>query len=70
MEIGGRTARRARVDGGHCVACGCCVRMCPMGALSIPWGVRAQVDGARCVGCGRCVPACPGGLIQVEVVEG
>lgn len=48
-----------------CVACGCCVKVCPLSALSIWKGVMAQVDGSRCVGCGRCAQECPAGAIDV-----
>ena len=46
-----RVPRRAQVDQKHCVACGCCVKVCPLGAISIYKGLRAEVDEslvARC----------------------
>ena len=31
--------RRAVVDHYHCVACGCCVKVCPMQAIEIAAGI-------------------------------
>ena len=45
--------RKARVDRRSCVACGCCVKVCPMGAVAVKHGVYACVDEEKCVGCGR-----------------
>jgi len=44
-----------RIDPAKCVACGNCVAICPMGAISIRPGVnRATVDTAECVECYAC----------------
>ena len=48
-----RRRRRASVDQGSCVACGCCVRVCPLSAIQVVKGITAQVDEERCVGCGK-----------------
>ena len=64
-----RVPRRAQVDQKHCVACGCCVKVCPLGAIAIVRGVTARVDGERCVGCGRCAGECPAGVIRIREVE-
>lgn len=60
--------RMARLDRG-CVACGSCVKVCPMGAIQVWKGVEALVDGARCVGCGRCVAECPAGVLRLTERE-
>lgn len=60
-----KKVRQTAAVGEECVACGCCVRECPVRALSVPRGVRAVVDEARCVGCGRCVKACPAGVLAL-----
>lgn len=53
--------------GKGCVACGSCVKVCPVSAISVWRGVIAQVDQVRCVGCGTCQRECPAGIItQVE----
>lgn len=60
--------RVARV-GEHCVACGCCVKVCPLGAVSVWRGVVAWVDSSRCVGCGKCQKECPAGTIELAQRE-
>lgn len=49
----------------ECVACGCCMKVCPLKAISIPTGIRAQVDSSKCVGCGKCAVACPAQTITI-----
>lgn len=51
--------------GSACVACGCCVPVCPKAAIHIDAGVRARVNPEACVGCGRCAKACPAAVITV-----
>ena len=41
-----------------CRACGCCVRVCPVGALSFS-NESAHADAEKCVLCLRCAAACP-----------
>ncbi len=60
--------RKATVSIRECVACGCCMKVCPMGAIRIPKGIYAEVDPARCVGCGKCVKECPASIISLEVI--
>ena len=60
--------KKAQVDAAHCVACGCCVKVCPKGALAIVQGVRAEVNRALCVGCGLCARECPASVIAVQEV--
>ena len=70
METAVRRARRkALVDQGRCVACGCCMKVCPRNAISIPNGIHAKIDEALCVGCGNCVRECPASIISLEVTE-
>ena len=52
-------ARRLARVGRECVACGCCVKVCPKGAVSIVRGIIARVEEEKCVGCGVCAAACP-----------
>ncbi len=61
-----RKKRRARVSQGECVACGCCVKVCPAGALEVFRGLYASVSGDRCVGCGRCARECPASVIGMQ----
>ena len=48
-----------------CVACGCCMKVCPVKAISIPHGIIAIVDSQKCIGCGKCRAACPAGVIEL-----
>ena len=65
----GKKRRKAVVDPSACVACGCCVKVCPMQAIRILRGVAARVDPERCVGCGRCAKECPASVIEIWEVE-
>ena len=59
-------SKRFAEIGEYCVACGSCVKVCPMGAISIWKGVQAQVDMQRCIGCGKCARECPAGTIALR----
>lgn len=61
--------RKAQVDSAVCVACGCCVKVCPMGAIEVVRGVAARVDSGKCVGCGKCVAECPASVIALQEVQ-
>lgn len=67
MEPSKKKRRRAQVDESACVACGCCQKVCPIGAITIFRGVRAEVSAA-CVGCGKCVKECPASVIELREV--
>ena len=58
--------RRAVVDAGSCVACGCCVKVCPMQAIAIVRGIMAEVTEGKCVGCGKCAKECPASVITIQ----
>lgn len=68
MEKTERKRRRAFVSTGDCVACGCCVKVCPLGAIAVVKGIAARVDEARCVGCGKCAKECPATVIEIREV--
>ena len=53
-----------------CVACGCCIKVCPQKAIEIIRGIMAQVDPEKCVGCGRCAAECPASVITIREAEG
>lgn len=65
-----KTSRKGRpkavVDESLCVACGCCVKACPLSAIQILKGVAARVDSAKCAGCGKCVRECPASVITLK----
>ena len=56
----------AVIDKTICVACGVCMKTCPLGAISVYRGCYAIADGEKCVGCGLCGKACPAGCICVK----
>ena len=62
-------AKRLAQVGKSCVACGSCLEVCPLGAISIWKGVIAQVRGEKCVGCGKCAKECPASAIHVTERE-
>lgn len=68
MEKRKRIPRKAQVDESLCVACGCCVKVCPMKAISIYKGIRAVVDWEKCIGCGKCAKECPASVIAIREV--
>ena len=53
--------RRAVVDPSACVACGCCVKVCPLQAI--------EIVQDKCVGCGKCARECPASVIKIREVE-
>lgn len=61
-----KNKRKAFVDQNSCVACGCCVKVCPMKAIQIIKGIMAQVDINKCVGCGKCAKECPASVIEIR----
>ncbi|HSB64939.1 MAG TPA: 4Fe-4S binding protein [Anaerolineales bacterium] len=48
-----------------CSACGNCVDVCPVSAISLN-SHRAEING-QCKGCGICLNACPSGAIKMEM---
>ena len=58
--------RKAFVERKNCVACGCCIKVCPLGAIQIFNGIWAQIDFEKCVGCGKCAKECPASVIEIR----
>ena len=63
-----RKKRRAYVEQEDCVACGCCVKVCPVKAIQIDRGLYAQINEDKCVGCGKCAKECPATVIEIREV--
>ena len=61
--------RFASVDQSLCVGCGCCIKVCPKGAISVPKGIYAVVDMEKCIGCGLCAKECPASVIEIKKEE-
>ncbi|MBM6900343.1 4Fe-4S binding protein [Gemmiger formicilis] len=51
------------------MACGCCVKVCPLQAIKIVRGILARVNPDKCVGCGKCAAECPASVIQIREAE-
>ena len=51
--------------GSECVACGCCMAVCPRDAVHVASGIIAHVDVEKCVGCGKCAKTCPAAVITI-----
>lgn len=64
-----RQSKRAEVEQDVCVACGCCVKVCPLSAISIKRGVYAKVDTNKCIGCSKCAKECPASVIMITEVS-
>ena len=46
-----------------CIACGICVKNCPMGAIRLEDN-HPVIDESLCVSCGMCASKCPRGVIK------
>ena len=62
-------SKRFALPGPVCVACGSCVKVCPLDAITIWKGIIAKVDSKRCVGCGKCAAECPASVITLVARE-
>jgi len=51
-----------------CVACGCCIDICPAGAISFVKH-KAFIDQGVCIGCGECICACKFDAISINWEE-
>ena len=58
--------RKAAVSIRECVACGCCIKVCPKNAIAVPRGIYAEINEDLCVGCGKCAKECPASAITLE----
>ena len=58
--------RKAEVQKYKCVACGCCVKVCPRGAITVYKGIYAEIDEQLCVGCRKCEKECPASVIMIK----
>ena len=49
----------------NCDACGACVEICPVKAISIR-DKKSHIESAKCIGCASCIAACEHGAIDVN----
>ena len=61
--------RKTIIDKDYCVACGTCVKVCPLKIIYIEQGVFADLNYEKCVGCGKCAKSCPASVIDIKVME-
>lgn len=59
----------ALVNKDDCVACGCCVKVCPKQAITVHKGIYATVNKQLCIACGQCAKECPASIIEMGVIE-
>lgn len=69
MEKKIQKKKKAFVNAEDCVACGCCVKVCPKNAIEIWHGIMARINKEQCIGCGKCVKECPASVIQLQEVQ-
>lgn len=69
MATSVKKRKKAKVLRNDCVACGACVKACPVNAIVIFRGIVAEVDTDKCVGCAKCVAACPASAIYMEAQD-
>ena len=48
-----------------CTACGACVEVCPVEAISAGDPIY-KIDADKCIDCGQCADACPAEAISPE----
>ena len=65
MQETKKIRKKANISQSECVACGCCVKVCPLGAIHIHKGIYAKIDNTKCVGCGKCAKECPASIITI-----
>lgn len=53
---------KIQINEDRCSGCGCCVEVCPSGAISLIDGVAA-IDQLICTQCQACIGVCPSGAI-------
>lgn len=58
--------KKAVVNIEECVACGSCVKECPLQAITIYKGIYANINEDICVGCGKCSRICPASVINLK----
>jgi hypothetical protein len=52
----------------NCTACGCCIAICPVGAISLK-KEKAFINQALCIGCGDCICACKFDAVYINWQE-
>lgn len=53
------------VIGKNCTACGCCIAVCPVNAISF-LKAKAFIEPGLCIGCGECICACKFNAVYIN----
>lgn len=61
-----RSGRKARIEPALCTACGACLPLCRLGALSEDAAGKAVAEPLSCEGCGVCFQVCPEGAVAMD----
>jgi len=60
---------QAEIDESECTACGMCVDICPVEAITTDGNETARVDAQGCIGCGLCASTCPADAISLTDIR-
>ncbi len=60
------SSMKPRILADKCTACGCCIKICPVEAITAGKSEKAVIDQKRCVGCGECLCACKFDAVEVN----
>ncbi len=54
------------VNKNKCIACGTCINICPVNAIS--WGKdgKAEINYEKCIKCHSCESMCPVNAIEIK----
>lgn len=61
-----KTKGTKMIDKDKCIACGSCVNICPVNAISFEADGKPQINKEICIKCGSCVVVCPTQAITIE----
>ena len=49
-----------------CIACGACLEICPVGAISWDKNGKSFIDVKKCIKCHSCESICPVEAIEIQ----
>ena len=54
------------VDQNKCIACGACLEICPVNAISWDKNGKSFIDVKKCIKCHSCESICPVEAIEIQ----
>lgn len=54
------------VNQNKCIACGACIEICPVGAISWDTNGKSKIDPKKCIKCHSCESICPVEAIEIQ----